>query len=116
MGCQAAGCRLAPPSPAVVPGGRLPLGVQRYGPTPPVAVKVMAIGAPVETGVVGPPAMVKGAGRMVMPKPPEAVAPAESVATTEKENWPGVFGVPDTIPVEERARPSGRLPLPREKV
>src|ERR1019366_8602739 len=56
----------------VVPGGRLPLGVQRYGPTPPVAVKVMAMGAPVETGVVGPPVMFSGAGWMVMLKTPPA--------------------------------------------
>ena len=95
----------------------MPPGVQRYGPTPPLPVKVMVIGVPVGTGVVGgPPVMVSGAGWMVMLNSPEPLLPAESVATTVKENRPGVPGVPDTIPPEDRDRPCGRLPLPREKL
>ncbi len=104
-----------PPAKAV-PGGRLPPALRLYGGTPPVPPKAMAMGVPVGTGPAGPPVMFNGAGRIVMLNPPDSVAPAESVTTTEKENRPGVFGVPEINPPEERDRPSGRLPPPMEKV
>ena len=45
--------------------------------------KAIAIEVPVGTGPVGPPVMFSGAGKIMMLNSPDAVAPAESVATAE---------------------------------
>ena len=50
-----------------------------------------------------------------MVKSLEAV-PAEFEAWTVKENAPGVVGVPEMLPEEERVRPAGRSPLARVQV
>ena len=60
--------------------------------------------------------MFSGAATMIIVKLPDPLAPSESVATAEKENDPGVFGVPETPPSGERVRPSGKLPPPNEMV
>jgi hypothetical protein len=60
--------------------------------------------------------MASGAGWMIMVKPRDPLAPVESDTDTEKENCPGIVGVPETAPPDERVRPSGRLPPASEKL
>ncbi len=44
------------------------------------------------------------------------VEPAELVAVTVKEDAPGVVGVPEMVPEEDRVSPVGRSPLARVHV
>ncbi len=100
----------------LMPGGRPLPGVKRYGGTPPVPPKVNETGVPTGTLPPGPPVMFSGAARMIIVKLPDPLEPSESVAAAEKENDPGVFGVPETPPPGERLNPSGKLPPASEIV
>jgi hypothetical protein len=76
----------------------------------------MLIPEPAGTGLVGPPVITRGAGWIRMMKPRVPLEPKVSDVATEKENCPGIVGVPETAPLADSVRPSGRLPPASEKL